>query len=277
LLSEAGDSADPAAVVTGAVGERTVSSRVTSPAAADTSADSDANGVIDADPARLDVVDARTGTPIRSLATDSEHEVDAKIARARAALPAWAARGHAERSGPVLEALARIDDDRDELASIAACETGADESAIARDLAAAVAGALTGIDGGGDAGRADTHGVVAIVTGSADPHTTLVTTGLRAVVAGSTIVVKPSPAATLSALAIVERLHECGVPADVVQCVVGGAAAGAAVVCAGVDLVCFAGEHETGAKVARLAGERSTPTDLVLRSSARTRDSGALR
>jgi len=272
LLSERDHTAEPAAVATSAVGERTVPSGVTSLDVTGTSLDSDANEAIDADPARLDVVDARTGTLIRSLATDSVHEVNAKVARARAVLPAWSARGHAERSGLVLEALARIDDDRDELATIAACETGSDEGAIARALAAAVADALAGTDERPGAG-----GVVAIITGGADPHATLVTTGVGAVLAGSTIVVKPSPAATLSALAIVERLHECGVPADVVQCVVGGAGTGAAVVRAGVDRVCFAGEHETGAKVARLAGERSTPTDLVLRSRARTRGSDALR
>lgn len=218
------------------------------------------------EPARLDVIDPRTATLIRSLATDSDHEVDAKVARARAAQREWCARAHDDRAGPVLEAFERIGDNIDELGALAARETGGDARWFIRRFAAITDDGFAWACGDVEPAR----GVVALITSAADPHAPLLEIGLRALLGGSTVVVKPSARATLSALAIVDRLHECGVPVDVAQCIVGGSAAGAALVRSGVDIVHFRGGHEAGARVARLAGERAIPADLVLRGAPAT-------
>lgn len=210
---------------------------------------------------RLDIVDAHTSKLIRSLATDTDHEVEAKVARARAALPSWCALDRAARADTLLRSLERIDHNRDELADLAASETGGDASSIVRVLGSATDEALARMDDDG----VSPPGVIAVITSSADPHERLVVLVARAVLGGSTVVAKPSRHATLSALAIIERFHDCGVPADVLQCVVGGVTAGSALASAGVDRLHFSGVHEVGARVARLAGARGTPVDLVLR------------
>jgi acyl-CoA reductase-like NAD-dependent aldehyde dehydrogenase len=59
-------------------------------------------------------------------------------------------------------------------------------------------------------------------------------------------------------------MHRAGVPVDVVQTVVGGGAAGAALVASDVDMVCFTGSYPTGRSVARAVADRFVRLQLEL-------------
>lgn len=177
-------------------------------------------------PATLKIRDS-AGDVVRSLAVDTEHEVAAKVARARHAASAWSARAHDERALMVLDACERM-------------------GATSVDIAVSPAGAS----------------VIAVIT-DAQCDVTIEMVG-AALAGGATVLFKPATGATAEGLALVDALHEVGVPVDVVQCVIGGAPTGAALVRAEVDLVRFTGEYDSGIEAARAASERATPIELSL-------------
>ena len=85
-----------------------------------------------------------------------------------------------------------------------------------------------------------------------------------ALVAGNSVLYKPSEFATLTGLHIGEMLHESGVPRDVFVPVVGDGATGAALTRMPVDGVFFTGSYPTGAKIAAAAGRQMIKVQLEL-------------
>ncbi len=85
-----------------------------------------------------------------------------------------------------------------------------------------------------------------------------------ALLAGNAVLYKPSEHATLTGLRIVDLLHRAGVPVDVVQAVVGGGSAGAALVDADIDMICFTGSYAVGRRVAAAAADRMLRVQLEL-------------
>ncbi len=85
-----------------------------------------------------------------------------------------------------------------------------------------------------------------------------------ALLAGNTVLYKPSEFATLTGRHIAELMHESGVPDDVFVPVYGGAATGAALLRQPVDGVFFTGSYATGAKIGAAAGRRMIKVQLEL-------------
>lgn len=107
-------------------------------------------------------------------------------------------------------------------------------------------------------------GVVGIVSPWNYPLTMAVSDALPALVAGNAVVLRPDNKTALSALWSVSLLHECGVPRDVVQVVLGdGPTIGAAVVERG-DHVMFTGSTNVGRQVAQVCGSRLVSCSLEL-------------
>jgi acyl-CoA reductase-like NAD-dependent aldehyde dehydrogenase len=84
-----------------------------------------------------------------------------------------------------------------------------------------------------------------------------------ALMAGNTVVLKPSEVTPLSALLCQEAMRECGAPDDVLLVATGDGATGAAVVDV-ADMVMFTGSTATGRKVMARAAETLTPVSLEL-------------
>jgi acyl-CoA reductase-like NAD-dependent aldehyde dehydrogenase len=78
------------------------------------------------------------------------------------------------------------------------------------------------------------------------------------------VLYKPSEHATLTGLRLVDLMHRAGIPIDVVQTVVGGGTAGAALVASDIDMVCFTGSYPTGRAVARAVADRFIRLQLEL-------------
>src|SRR5262249_40198992 len=99
-------------------------------------------------------------------------------------------------------------------------------------------------------------GLVAHVSAWNYPYFVGLNTIVPALLVGNAVLYKPSEHATLTGLRLVDLMHRAGVPVDVVQTVVGGGKAGAALVASDVDMVCFTGSYPTGRAVARAVADR---------------------
>ena len=87
---------------------------------------------------------------------------------------------------------------------------------------------------------------------------------LPALLTGNAVLYKPSEYATMTGLEITRLLHEAGVPADVMACLVGAGAVGAALLEQKVDGVFFTGSYATGARIAQAVSGKLIKLQLEL-------------
>jgi len=85
-----------------------------------------------------------------------------------------------------------------------------------------------------------------------------------ALLAGNTVLYKPSEFATLSGRHMAETLHEAGVPGDAFIAVNGSKATGAALLRQPIDGVFFTGSYATGERIGAIAGARMMKVQLEL-------------
>jgi acyl-CoA reductase-like NAD-dependent aldehyde dehydrogenase len=86
---------------------------------------------------------------------------------------------------------------------------------------------------------------------------------IPALMAGNSVILKPSEITPLTSLLMAEGLRECGLPDDVLQIATGRGATGAALI-EHVDMIMFTGSTKTGRKVAEAAARRLIPASLEL-------------
>jgi len=86
---------------------------------------------------------------------------------------------------------------------------------------------------------------------------------IPALMAGNSVILKPSEITPLTSLLMAEGLRECGLPEDVLQIATGRGEAGAALI-EHVDMIMFTGSTRTGRKVAEAAARRLIPASLEL-------------
>ncbi|HEX8815307.1 MAG TPA: aldehyde dehydrogenase family protein [Terriglobales bacterium] len=108
------------------------------------------------------------------------------------------------------------------------------------------------------------YGVIGIISPWNYPFSIPATEALAALVAGNSVVVKPSEFTSLAALELADLLRRSGVPSDVFQIVVGDGATGAALVASGIDKLIFTGSVSTGKRIAQAAASRLLPVVLEL-------------
>ena len=109
------------------------------------------------------------------------------------------------------------------------------------------------------------HGVVLVISPWNFPILLGYTPALTALIAGNSVILKPSEYTPLVAQVIGEIVHEAGVPKEVFQVLHGtGKEVGAALLEAKPNAVCFTGSEYTGRKIAARAGELLIPVILEL-------------
>ena len=226
----------------------------------------------------LDIRNPADGTPVRSVAAAEPGEIAQKAARARAALPAWAARGYDERAAVLGAFRALLAAEAEECAAVTTSEVGKPIRQARNEIRAVleridwniahaggvIAPRTVTADGTGERVTYEPVGVVAHISAWNYPYFVGLNTIVPALLVGNTVCYKPSEHATLTGLRLVDLLHRAGVPVDVVQAVVGGGAVGAALVDAPVDMICFTGSYATGRRVAAAAAARLVPVQLEL-------------
>ncbi|HEX6557875.1 MAG TPA: aldehyde dehydrogenase family protein, partial [Longimicrobiales bacterium] len=223
-----------------------------------------------------------TGDVLGSVPILDTAAVNAQVARARAAQPAWAALGIDRRAQLIVRWRALIVEHAREIAQLSCAETGKlmmeallTDVQVTCDLARwnarrapRVLGKKRVPVGWMITKRAyevrEPYGVVAVIGPWNFPVLNCMRSVLAALVCGNTVVLKPSEASPLCALLMRDLASQAGIPDDVFLVATGDGATGAALVESAIDRLCFTGSVETGRKIARSAAERLLPLTLEL-------------
>jgi len=210
---------------------------------------------------RLEVINPADGQVFARCPKAGRTQLDAAIAAARRAQPAWSERSFAERAAVIAEYTQRVREHRDKLAELLTREQGKPlfESVAEIDRSAAQADALTGIElrpevlVDNDRGRIELHyrplGVVGIITPWNAPAALALLAMASALYTGNTVVIKPSPYTPLTTLKLGE-LAQGIFPPGAVNILAGGDELGAAMTeSPGIDKISFTGSVATGKRV----------------------------
>ena len=222
--------------------------------------------------------DPATGTPVADVALAGPAEVDAAVTAAREALPAWRALPPHRRADLLDRLAGLLDSDREDAAALTAVDNGTPVSALDPGRAAAqwtryYAGWVDKLEGrvlpgpgrGLDYVLREPYGVIAAMVPWNGPMMGMGQKAAPALAAGNTVVAKPPEIAPFGAVRFAELALEAGLPPGVVNVVVGGAEAGAALVRhAGVDKISFTGGAAAAREVMVGAAEALTPVALKL-------------
>jgi len=233
-----------------------------------------------------DVVDPATGETVESVRLGSADDVDAAVAAARAALPEWSAATPAERSGALARFAGLLSDHAEDYARTETRQTGKPLRLSSEfdvpgtiDNVAFFAGAARNLEGRATAEYSTDHtssirrepvGVVGSIAPWNYPLQMAAWKILPAVAAGNTIVLKPAELTPLTAVTFAEDATAAGIPAGVVNVVVGrGQVAGETLVAhPEVDMVSFTGSTATGRRVMELAAQGLKRVHLELGGKA---------
>jgi acyl-CoA reductase-like NAD-dependent aldehyde dehydrogenase len=224
-----------------------------------------------------------TGETVATVPNLGADEVAALVARARAAQPAWDALGFAERGRIMRRAQQWILDNRDRVIETVISETGKTyEDAQLADVVhtAAALGhwakkapdyladerihtANPFVRGKKVYVRYEPRGVIGVIGPWNFPIANSFGDAVPALMAGNSVVLKPSEVTPLSSLLMADMMRDCGLPEDVFIVATGAGETGAALI-DHVDYVFFTGSTRTGKKVAIRAAERLIPYGLEL-------------
>ncbi|MEV4762230.1 aldehyde dehydrogenase family protein [Micromonospora chokoriensis] len=216
----------------------------------------------------LPVVNPATGEVVAETPAGTAADVDRAVAAARAAFPAWAATTPQHRADVLRRLGAGLGARQEEIAQAITAEMG---SPIAMSRTAQVAFPAAVVES--VAGLADDFawteevgnslivrepiGVVGAITPWNFPLQQIVSKLAPALLAGNTMVFKPSENAPLTARILAEVAADAGVPAGVFNVVYGtGAVVGEAISAhPDVDMVSFTGSTRAGKRIGAVAAE----------------------
>jgi acyl-CoA reductase-like NAD-dependent aldehyde dehydrogenase len=231
---------------------------------------------------RLEVFDPATLERTGELEVATGEDVRAAVGRARGAFAAWSELSFRERGRHLLRVREALLDRRDAIAHAICRDTGKPRIEA---LTAEILGACDAIGfyarRAGKLLRDETKslhllktkklvvsyrpmGVVGIITPWNFPFLLSLNPAIQALVAGNTVVLKPSELTPLVGVALGELFRAADLPRDVFQVVVGDGSTGAALVEAGCDKISFTGSVATGRKVAETCGRLLIPCTLEL-------------
>jgi succinate-semialdehyde dehydrogenase/glutarate-semialdehyde dehydrogenase len=211
-------------------------------------------------------------------------DVARAVGRAREAQPDWSRKSFHERGSVIMKARKIVLQELEEIALLISRETGKPVAeAISMELATSLdlmqyfgrkAARLLrpkriSVSQYALMGRSSYEiykplGVVGIISPWNFPWATPLDEVVMALLAGNTVVLKPSELTPMTGLKVKEILDRAGLPDGALQVVTGDGSTGAALVGAGVDKIMFTGSVATGRRVAEAAAKYLTPVVLEL-------------
>ncbi|MDX6579271.1 MAG: betaine-aldehyde dehydrogenase [Gaiellales bacterium] len=228
-----------------------------------------------ADGSTLDAVDPSTGEVVARIPRCGPWDVDAAVSAARSAFPEWSRLHPAERASALTRLADAVERRGDELARLDSIDNGSPLHEMRRDIGnapshlryfAGLALQLRGQTIPVGEGRLDytlrqPFGVVARIVPFNHPLMFAATKIAAPLIAGNTVVLKPSEHTSLSTLALADDLAEI-FPPGVVNVVTGlGSEAGDALVAhRDVRRIAFIGSVATGLAIQRRAAETTVKT-----------------
>jgi acyl-CoA reductase-like NAD-dependent aldehyde dehydrogenase len=228
----------------------------------------------------LPLISPASEEEIGSIRDCGASDLDRAVASAQSALPAWRETSVAER-GRLLAVLADLFEDHvEEITSLVSQQNGSVITrsrssngilplATYRAHAALAAGfeaeRLVETPSGRSLVRREPIGVVGAIVPWNAPQILLAGKLAPALLAGCTVVAKPSPETSLDALLLAELAIEAGLPPGVLNIVTGGRETGMALVeHPGTDKIAFTGSTLAGRIIARTCGELLKPVTAEL-------------
>jgi aldehyde dehydrogenase (NAD+) len=229
----------------------------------------------------LDVIDPSTEEPCATISLGGQADTDAAVAAARAALPAFMHTAPAERLALVKRILEVYTARAEDMAKAISLEMGApiDMSRASQVTSGTwhIENFITAFDQIAFEAPLGPHaptdriireavGVCALITPWNWPMNQVTLKVIPALLAGCTMVLKPSEIAPLSALLFAEILDEAGVPKGVFN-LVNGDGPGVGTQLSGhpdVDMVSFTGSTRAGIAISRNAAETLKKVHLEL-------------
>jgi acyl-CoA reductase-like NAD-dependent aldehyde dehydrogenase len=230
---------------------------------------------------KLKVTNPATGKVVATLPCDDARSVKAKYERARAAQPAWAKVRLKQRLAAMSRFRALVVADTERLAKILSTEVGKPIAQARNELK----GVLPRIDffleetahalrtervsGKSNAPMEEriSHeplGVVANISAWNYPWFVGTNVFVPALLAGNTVLYKPSEFASMTGLEIARLMHAAGIPEGVFTAVIGDGKVGGALVAQPVDGVFFTGSVGTGKRIAEAVRGRLVKLQLEL-------------
>jgi len=223
-----------------------------------------------------DVINPATGAPFHQSPAATPAEIDAAVAAARRAQPAWAALSWDEREAYIGKLADAIEANVDYLSVLNTLEQGMNVASSRGGVMGTVASLrIIASVRAPDSVLADTDTNLITqrwcplgVVGAIAPWNAPLILGMQkvvtALIGGNTIVLKPSELTPLCTLEV-GRLARDILPAGVFNVIGGGRAVGAALVShKGLDKVSFTGSTATGIHIARQSSEFLRPITLEL-------------
>jgi len=226
---------------------------------------------------RIDVYNAGTGKVMGRVPAGEARDIEAAVSAARAAFESWSRTPVAERAAYLAKIATSLQARAQEIATIVAQEVGMPVKLAVRIQAGAPILTFSNyakiVDGvkfeervGNSLVLREPVGVVGAITPWNYPLFIIAAKVAPALLAGCTVVLKPSEVAPFSAFVLAEVIHEAGLPPGVFNVVTGfGSVAGEALVThRQVDAISFTGSIATGKRISELASQTIKRVTLEL-------------
>lgn len=201
----------------------------------------------------IDVRNPKTGEVLRRTPLCGADEALKAVDAAQAALSHWASKTNNARAALLADVALALEGYAGHFAELLVEETGKDAAAAAVEVAAAIALLRAAVAG-------DVSGVVAVVSDDTAPLLGPLSRAIPALLAGATVVLKPSPQAPSAIFALAELTARNAVPGGVFNIVQGDEAAVDGLCAASaVSVLQFAGDAARGARVGAIARRHGKP------------------
>ena len=228
-----------------------------------------------------DVINPATEEPCAQISLGDQADTDAAVKAASDAFPAWAATSPAERAAFVSKILAQYNKRAEEMAEAISVEMGAPIDMARNSQAPCLPWHLENFleavaavewdrplraDAPNDRIIMEPIGVVGLITPWNWPMNQVTLKVIPALLAGCTIVLKPSEEAPLSSLLFAEFVHDAGLPAGVFNLVNGdGPGVGTQLSThPDVAMISFTGSTRAGTAISKAAAETLKRVTLEL-------------
>jgi len=227
----------------------------------------------------IDVTNPANGEILVQIPCCSEQDVERAVSAARAAAPHWATTPIEQRVDLIKKLAEAFSANGQDFASLITSQMGSPISfsrtaqiglpSRTFDIMINLAESLEDEKIGRSIVTREPMGVVAAITPWNFPLHQIAAKIVPALVAGCTIVLKPSEVTPLDAILFTKLIDECGFPAGVFNLVLGAAETGQHLVSnPDIDMVSFTGSAGAGRSIAAVAGGNLTKVSLELGGSS---------